>query len=389
MADELVLDAPVLDEVEDQVQDEPIEGEGAEDRPEGDATEEAVQETEGDGRKLPQWIRDLKATSPEAYKQAKGVFFGKDALDAKLKDFDLDGTKSWLEEKGGRESLETAFTEMEAKAQELDGINEAIAAANPDLIKEIADLHPESFPKLAVTALNEWSSRDPEGYARVISGVFANAFNQGDLENPSFASVMQRMEWNLGAGRMEEAKEDLKQLRNWVSYFGQAAKTPQNQPRQNDQVSQREQSVAQKERQIYTDNYLAKLDTQRKPMIEEALKDYIAQRPDSPGTKDRAIKAAIESIESTLGKDQQFIKAVQAFHAKGDAEGALRLVKSREAKVLEPVAKAVGEDFYGKLGPKVTPKSATQQRASQAQQKRPQATPAKPKDKFAEIFASA
>ena len=108
MADELVLDAPVLDDVvDDQIQDDTAEVEGAEDRPEGDTTEQQATEAEGDGRKLPQWIRDLKATSPEAYKQAKGVFFGKDALDAKLKDFDLDGIKSWLEEKGGRESLES------------------------------------------------------------------------------------------------------------------------------------------------------------------------------------------------------------------------------------------------------------------------------------------
>lgn len=382
MADELVLDAPVLDEVEDQIQDEPIEGEGAEDRPEGDTTEEVAQETEGDGRKLPQWIRDLKATSPEAYKQAKGVFFGKDALDAKLKDFDLDGIKSWLEEKGGRESLETAFTEMEAKASELDGINEAIASGSPDLPREIADLHPETFPQLATATLNVFAEKHPEDYTRVMSGIMS-----ATLQSSGIPMFLEKMAMYLEVGKTDQLPAMIQQLKEWTGSFGQAAAKQPQTPQKTDVVSQREQSVAQKERQIYTDNYLAKLDTQRKPMIEDALKDYIAQRPDSPGTKDRAIKAAIESIESTLGKDQQFIKAVQAFHAKGDAEGALRLVKSREAKVLESVAKAVGEDFYGKLGPKVTPKPATPQRATQAQQRRPQ--PAKPKDKFAEIFASA
>jgi hypothetical protein len=80
---------------------------------------------------------------------------------------------------------------------------------------------------------------------------------------------------------------------------------------------------------------------------------------------------------------------VQAFHAKGDAEGALRLVKSREARVVAEIAKTVGEDFYGKLGPKVVAKPAV--KAGQQQQRtapRPQ-VPGKPKDKFAEIFASA
>lgn len=362
MADELVLDAPVLDEVDDQIQDEPIEGEGAEDRPEGDATETVEQnDVKGDERTLPRWIRDLKATRPEDFRAAKDHFFKQKELEGKLKDFDLDGVKSWLEEKGGRESLETAFGELEAKAQELAGINEALSAGNPDLIKEIAELHPESFGKLAEATLNQWSQTHPEDYSRVMSGIMSSTLQASGV--PMF---LEKMAMYLEVGKTDQLPAMIQQLQQWSKSFGEAAaKTPQAPPK-NDQVSQREQSVAQKERQIYNDNYLGKLEAQRKPMIEEALKDYIAQRPDSPGTKDRAIKAAIESIESTLGKDQQFIKAVQAFHAKGDAEGALRLVKSREAKVLESVAKAVGEDFYGKLVPKPTPKPAAQQRATQA-----------------------
>jgi hypothetical protein len=386
MSDDLVLDAPVLeDTVDEPIQGDPIESESAEDRPEEEiAAPTEGNEPAGDGRKLPQWIRDLKTAHPAAYKEAKGIFFGKDALDAKLKDFDLDGIKGWLEEKGGRESLESAFSELETKASELDGINEAIAAGSPELIKEIAELHPESFGKLAEATINQWAQTHPDDYGRVMSGVMANTIQSSGV--PMF---LERMALYLEAGKGPEVAQMIQKLQEWSGSFGQAAKAPTTTAHpKNDVVSQREQTLAQRERQIYNENYMGKLESQRKPMIEEALKDYIAQRPDSPGTKDRAIKAAIESIEATLGKDQAFVRSVQAFHAKGDAEGALRLVKSREARVVAEIAKTVGEDFYGKLGPKVVAKPAVKPGQQQQRKPSPQ-TPGKPKDKFAEIFASA
>jgi hypothetical protein len=385
MPADLELDAPVIDDiqVDEPIQDDPIEGESAEDRQDAEPNATPDAEPAGDGRKLPQWIRDLKEVHPAAYKEAKSVFFGKDALDAKLKDFDLDGIKGWLEEKGGRESLESAFSELESKAVELDGINEAIATANPDLIKEIAELHPESFGKLAEATLNQWAQTHPEDYGRVMSGIMAST-----LQSSGIPMFLERMSLYLEAGKGPEIAQMIQQLQQWSGSFGQAAaKAPTTTQPKSDQVSQREQTVMQRERQIYSENYMGKLEAQRKPMIEEALKDYIAQRPDSHGTKERAIKAAIESIEQTLGKDQAFVRSVQAFHAKGDAEGALRLVKSREGKVVAEIAKAVGEDFYGKLGPKLATKPVA--KPAQQQRSKPQQLPGKPKDKFAEIFASA
>lgn len=382
MADDLVLDAPVLEDTTEEVQGAPVEVEGAEERTEPEQSETQTSEPEGDGRKLPQWIRDLKATSPEAYKQAKSVFFGKDALDAKLKDFDLDNIKSWLEEKGGRESLEASFAELETKATELDGINEAIAAGNPDLIKEIAELHPESFGRLAEATLNQWAQTHPQDYSRVMSGIMANT-----LQSSGVPMFLERMALYLEVGKGAELSQAINQLREWAGSFGQAAAAkPQTQVQpKNDQAAQQLQSERQ---QMYNEKYLGKLEAQRKPMIQDALKDYIAMRPDSAGTKDRAIAAAVAEIEKTLTKDQEFIRAVRAFHAKGDADGALRLVKSREGKVLAEIAKTVGEDFYGKLGPKAVAKPAPTQQRQQSQQRKPAQQPAR-KDKFAEIFASA
>lgn len=383
MLDDLALDAPVLDDVvDDQILDDAVEGEGAEERPE-DETAAALdtKEPEGDERRISQKWRELKATHPELFKEYKGLRFGKEALESKLKDFDLDGVKSWLEEKGGRESLETAFAEMETKASELDAIYEAVASGNPDLPKELAELHPEGFGKLAEATLNQWAQTNPEDYGRVMSGIMAST-----LQSSGVPMFLERMAMYLEVGKTAEVGQAIQQMQQWAGAFGQAAAKPAQAPPKTDQVAQREQALSQREQKIYSENYLGKLEAQRRPMIEDALKDYKAMRPESAGTHERALRAAIESVEQTLSKDQQFVRAVQAFHAKGDAEGALRLVRSRESRVVAEIAKAVGEDFYGKLGAKTgvrtTPRPTPVPTARKAQ------ADVKPKDKFAAIFAS-
>src|ERR1700744_638323 len=130
-------------------------------------------DAEGDGRTLPQWIRNLKTTDPAAYKEAKGVFFGKKSLDEKLKDFDLDGTKGWLEEVGGRESIAEKLANLETSSTELQQINEAIQSGNTDLVREIAEVAPETFPAMAQAASEQWRSVDPEGWQHYQSGIIA------------------------------------------------------------------------------------------------------------------------------------------------------------------------------------------------------------------------
>lgn len=394
MSDDLALDAPVLDD--DQIQDEPIEGEGAEERPESDATDQQqTDDAEGDGRTVPAYIKALKDVDPERYRKLKADYFTKkseiDSWESRFKAFGDDGIKEvdavigLLAEHGGREGIVSTLGELSSKATELDGINAAIANGDPELVKEIAELHPESFGRLAEATINQWAQTHPEDYSRVMSGIVAST-----IQGSGIPMFLERMGMYLEMGKTQELAQAIQQLQQWSGSFGQAAaKQPaQTQPR-TEQVSQREAAISQREQKIYSDNYLGKLDAQRKPMIEEALKDYIAMRPDAGGTKDRAIKAAIESVEMMLGKDQQFVRAVQAFHAKGDAEGALRLVKSRESRVIAEIAKTVGEDFYGKLAPKPAAKPAVQAKPAIKPQAKPGSAPTKPKDRFAEIFASA
>src|ERR1700735_3149225 len=141
MADELgaVLEAPevIADEVVEQLGTEDNQGDGIKEP-------EAVAEPEvkGDERTMPAWIRSLKTTDPAAFKAAKADFFGKRAIDEKLKGFDLDGVKGWLEEKGGREALEASFSELQGKASELEDISSKLINDPAALVDDIMSVAP-------------------------------------------------------------------------------------------------------------------------------------------------------------------------------------------------------------------------------------------------------
>src|ERR1700735_1589135 len=140
MADELgaVLEAPELEAPAEEVVEQP--GEVIEGDPSASVEKEV--EVKGDERTMPAWIRNLKATDPAAFKAAKADFFGKRSLDEKLKDFDLDGVKGWLEEKGGREALEASFSELQGKASELEDISSKLINDPAALVDDIMSVAP-------------------------------------------------------------------------------------------------------------------------------------------------------------------------------------------------------------------------------------------------------
>src|SRR5580692_2379137 len=216
MADELgaVLEAP--EEVVEQEIAAPTESEALE-------TEPVVPEVEvkGDERVMPQWIRNLKAVDPAAFKEAKGIFFGKRSQDEKLKDFDLDGTKGWLEEHGGREAIVASLGELRGKAEELDGIAEKMQSGDPSLITSLAEAAPESIAKLGPVMSQEWQKVDPEGWGAAMSGVMAATIAQNGV--PLF---LERMSMALEFGKTEDAVKLLEQLKGLANGFAEKASAP-------------------------------------------------------------------------------------------------------------------------------------------------------------------
>lgn len=343
MADEMVLDSPVLDVVDD-VQDQQVDDQQDDAQQVDDAkVVDAAAEPEGDGRSLPQWIKNLKNVDPAAYKEAKGVFFGKKSMDEKLKDFDLDGTKAWLEETGGRDAISQQINDLRTSKEELDGINEALRTGNTELIQEMAEAHPESFPKLAEAAVAQWAKADPEGWERHHAGVIAATIAQSGI--PLF---LERMQLYLENGKGDQVLQSIQQLQQWTNSFGKtAAQQPQQRQQQQNPFAEREQNIIKQETQMFDRILQGEVNAFRTPLIEGELKDFIARRPGDNDAKELAVSNIRNQVIQRLAADLDFQKKLDGLYRARDKEGAMRLIKSRETQAIKDIAPKVGRTIYG------------------------------------------
>lgn len=379
MADEMVLDSPALDV------NEPVEQveEGIEQLDAQETAQPDAEEVKGDERVIPQWMRELKAVNPAAFKEAKGLFFGKRTLDEKLKDFDLDGTKSWLLENGGREGLVQTLQEREAKAAELDSLNEAIAKGDPSIVAQIAENSPEAFPALAQAAFQQWQQRDPEGWTASMSGIMA-----ATIQNAGVPMFLERMAMQLEFGKTQELQQSIAQLLNWAGSFQQRAAAPRQQAQPAAQAKNPERDAElQQARQIRNENYRSKVEAFRVPAIEKELGEYLKLRGDSPELREMAIDRVRADVAKQLAGDKNYQDALKKFESKGDIDGALKLISSREAQVIKDVAPKIGRVLFGQL--KTAPKTeAPKTAAPKVSQVQRTATPANRADAiFARIAA--
>lgn len=338
MANDLgaVLDAPEVssaDEVVEQV---------SEAQPEATEQRETTEQPEvkGDERVLPQWIRNLKATDPAGFKEAKGQFFGKRTLDEKLKDFDLDGIKGFLEEHGGRDGLTTVLGELKGKAEQYDGLLEKIEAGNREVL---ADIPPESLAKLAPAVAEEWSKVDPEGWGAAMSGIIASTIQANGV--PMF---LERMGMMLEFGKTEDAVKMLDQLKGWAGSFTEKAQAPRTtQAKQPDKLSEREQALAKRESEVFMEDLRRDVDGFREPLIMQELDSYFKRRPNDGDAKEMAIDRVRADVIKRMSADEDFRKARTALLARKDKEGALRLIKSRETVAIKEIAPKVGRAVFG------------------------------------------
>ena len=344
MADEAVMDLPEIEAPAIESSTEFSDATAA-DREEG--AEVAVDpkapadESKIDGRTIPQWLRNLKKSDPGAYTAAKDAYFAKVAYDERLKDFDLDGTKAFLEEHGGRESLATALAEMQEKVGQLDTITQSVQEARPELVNDMAEMAGENFPKLAVAVMNKWAQANPENYDAAISGAFAQTIASANI--PAF---LDRMELMLKYGDTASFGNSLTQLRDWAASFGQkasvAAQAPQGQPGQ----VKKGETAEDVRKQVAADKWRSDTTTERGSFINAELSHYAAKNTD-PDLKEIATDRIGALVMKQMKEDAGYQKSLNSLTSRGDYAGAMQLFKSREGKAVKEIAPTVARKIYG------------------------------------------
>jgi hypothetical protein len=365
MAEDLgaVLDAPVLDGVDDQQVDDAAV---VDDAAGGDAAAAAAAlevEAKQDERLISQKWRDLKESNPELYKEYKSLFFGKRDQDGQLKDFDLAGTKTFLEEHGGRESLTTALGEMQATKAELDGINAAVANGDRGLVDQMATNSPEGFAKLAPAVAEKWAQVDPEGWDHAMSGVFNATIQQsgvpmhlermgmqleqmkyamestpGLLQNPALVAVYNQL------------FQQLSTLKGWSGSFGEKAGKALARTEGATKIDAREQGLNDRESAMFNTDLGRTVDSFRDPLIAKELATFISRRPEDADAKQMAIANVKQQVIERMSADANFQKQLNQLCARKDKDGAMRLIKSRETTAILEIAPKVGRTIFGNPG---------------------------------------
>lgn len=339
MADELgaVLDAPEVDAVVDDVVDPAEEV--------TDVVDPAVvvdaKEIKGDERTLPQWVKNLKAQDPAAFREAKDTFFANKAWNDKTKDFDLDGTKGWLEEHGGKDAIVATLGELQTKAQQFDGLMTKIEEGNREVL---ADIPPEALAKLAPAVAEQWATADPEGWTAAMSAVMANTIAQNGI--PLF---LDRMELMFEVGKTDQIPAMIKQMKEWAGSFQAKAAAPRATPgtTQPNKIDAREQALNQREEQAFTNDMKRDVDSFRSPLISKELDSFFKRRPNDTEAKDLAISTVRAQVIERMSNDAAFQKSLNALTARKDREGAMRLIKSRETAAITEIAPKVGRTIFG------------------------------------------
>lgn len=319
----------------------------AEDGVVAEEIQQEVPEAKGDERVLPQWIRNLKTTDPAAFKEAKGQFFGKRTLDEKLKDFDLDGTKGFLEQYGGKDGLSETLTELQGKAGGYDTIASKLESGDASLITDMIASSPEGFAKIAPAVAEHWAQVDPEGWGAAMSGVMAATIQSNGV--PMF---LEKMGMLLEFGKVEDAQQMIQQLKGWANGFTEKARAPRTQPQSKgtDKLAEREQALAQRESQVFVDDVKKGAEEVRMPLITKELETYFSRRPKDNDAKDLAIATVKSQVLERMKADQDYQGKLTAFTSRGDKAGALKLLKSREAAAISEIAPKVGRTIFGNPG---------------------------------------
>jgi len=388
-----VLDAP--DAVVDEVVDHPEVVDGATDQPEPAAESAADSTPEGDGRVIPQWIRNMKESDPVGYKEAKAIFFGKRAFEEKIPGGvkELDEILTTLNEHGGREGLATMIGELTGKAAELDGIAEKMANGDPSLISDFLANSPEGFAKIAPIVAREWANADPEGYAHEITGIFAATLARPNEAGESVASVVKDLEYALRYNDQDGMKAAAAKLSGWTNgMIADARKAPPapRQTKDGGKIDEREQSVNQREAAIAAAEFDGKIESFKAPLIETELKSFFARAPGDAEKKEAAIRMLRDDVNAALKKEVQekgknsTAQMVIALRNQGKMEEAVKIAKSRETILIQQLAPKVGRIIYGSLA---APKPAVEKKPDVAA-RAPIPANVKAKDKFDAIWGA-
>jgi hypothetical protein len=344
------------------------EVEGSEDGTEGDQ-ENAEAETEGDesdkadGRAMPPKLRsllkELQAKDPKLAKELKGSFFtAKSFQTVFASPKEAAKAKEVIESLGGAEGIQS----LESERAAWGNVDAQLANGDPKLIENIARDNPEGFVKLAPVVMERFAQADPEGYNRVIAGVFHSTFqSRGGLVD-ALATVAR----DLQDGKPENAAQVISQIQQWINGFEKLATSAPSVKKQDPERAKLEQEKAEWQKQKLTNfnqSVAGQYNAFKKDAVTKQLDGYLKGRKIDADTYTVLESNIMAEVGRVLDLDKDFKAQLNKLQRSLDQDGITKLLKSRTEKLLPDAVKKV-YNLLSRVGGGGPQKSATKPNAA-------------------------
>lgn len=345
----------------------PLDTGAATPTPEGDQTgatsdtdpSAGGQDTDGDGRLLPRYIRELKTTNPEDYKRAKAEFFGHTAYRQVFPTVgDARQAKQTLELVGGEAGLATLQQDMgefrEVAGQFING--------DPKFVDDLAQNDPIAFGTHAPRYLDKLREVDAPAFNRLIAKQLVNEF--------SATGFRAQLEQAYAATQDPKVRGVLNQLAKWHDDVEQVSKQ-EDDPRYKklqEELRNERTGKAEESFKAFREGYKTDAKKGIDVTATKLLDSYLKGQTIDPDDKALLMRNAIQIADQVISKDETFTKQRNLLLQRQDKEAAVRYVLARYEQALGESVKRVIKAF-GRTGakPAVIPQQ-TQQPAKPATQ---------------------
>lgn len=300
--------------------------------PEGDQTgatsdtdPSAGGETDGDGRLLPRYIRELKTTNPEDYKRAKAEFFGHSAYRQVFPTVgDARQAKQTLELVGGEAGLATLQQDM-SEFREVAG---QYVNGDPKFVDDLAQNDPIAFGTHAPRYLDKLREVDALAFNRLIAKQFVSEF--------AATGFRAQLEQAYAATQDPKVRGVLNQLAKWHDDVEQLSKQ-EDDPRYKKLQEELRAERAGNSEKGYKEFYSGYQTDARKGIDGAATKlldSYLKGQTVDPEDMALLRRNAIQIANEVISKDDTFTKQRNLLLQRQDKEAAVRYAVARFEQAL-------------------------------------------------------
>lgn len=317
-------------------------------QPEGEVNESGqpkagAEETAGqvreDGRLIPKWMRAMKEADPEGYKAAKATFFNlkeresvHPTVQAAREDHEL------VQSIGGREGLDR----MREDNSFFHSAATQFAKGDPAFVKDLFEEDPIAAALHVPIMLDEFKTRDFEGYKSTIARIWEN-----DFKRLNFAPALRDLAAAIQVGDKKSAAEIAQSLQSWHDSIVDVSRRAED-PRVKTLLAERnkrqetEQQSAQQEfiKGYQTDAINA--------VVSEGTKvfdSFFRGKNIDAEDKNDLLRESLAIANKAVLADKAFIEQRDKHLANKDAHSAMRLTKARYAQEMTEAVKRVARRY--------------------------------------------